>query len=306
MPDATPTHHHLGLGPLVYELDRRQPPALVVEPGDLITVETEDAFSGQIRRPSDRRNRTVLPDSNPVAGPISVSGARPGDALSVEILSIEPLLGQCSTYVWPYEYFLSALGTDVEHQTRICAIEGDDIVWDENTRIPYAPMIGVIGTAPAKGVPTTDPAGDHGGNLDLPEIRPGATVLLPVAVDGAQFFLGDCHANQGDGEFTAAALEMPARVTIRIGVAPGPIPGPRLETPTAIGAVSVEPNLEAAIASAYGRLARWLETDYSWNRWEVASLLGQVGVLSIGYFRFGIAAALIERRYLSRTGTTHL
>jgi acetamidase/formamidase len=37
-------------------------------------------------------------------------------------------------------------------------------------------MLGCIGTAPELGVPATGPAGPYGGNMDLVEVRPGATL----------------------------------------------------------------------------------------------------------------------------------
>jgi acetamidase/formamidase len=290
--------HELPLGRLLYEIDRHEPPALTVEAGDEVIVETEDAFTGQIRRPGDCRDRVAMPKSNPVSGPISVTGTQPGDALRIDILDIEPLIGQCATYLWPYDYLVAGLGAETEDQTRICPIHDGSIVWSDRLSIPYAPMIGVIATAPALGVPTTEPPGNHGGNLDLKEIAPGATVWLPVFVPGGLLFLGDCHAAQGDGELSGAALEMPARVTFRIGIErEARIPGPRLETARELAAVATAASLENAVAAAYGRLALWLEHDFGWNRWEAYSLATQVGTLSIGYFRFGVVAAKIERRY---------
>ena len=169
--------HELPLGKLLYEIDRREPPLLEIDSGDEVVVETEDAFTGQIRQPGDRRDRKAMPRSNPVSGPIFVNGAGPGDALRIDIRAIEPLIGQCSTYLWPYDYLQAGLGGEPEDQTRICPIEDGQIRWSESLSIPYEPMIGVIATAPDWGVPTTAPPGDHGGNLDLKEVGPGCDHL---------------------------------------------------------------------------------------------------------------------------------
>ena len=244
-----------------------------------------------------------MPESNPASGPIAVRGARPGDALVVEIVAIEPALGQCVTYLWPYDYTVAALGSEHRHDTRICRIDAGRIAWDARRSIPYEPMIGVIGVAPLLGVPTTEEAGDHGGNLDLREIGPGATLLLPVQVDDGLLVLGDCHAAQGDGELSAAALEMPARVTLRIDIRrDARLPGPRIEREDEIAAVAVAPSLEDAVATAYARLAHWLESEWDIDRWQAYSLLTQVGRLSLGYFRLGVVAAKISRRYLAGAG----
>jgi acetamidase/formamidase len=233
-----------------------------------------------------------------------VKGARPGDALRIDIDAIEPLIGQCSTYLWPYDYLQAGLGAEPEDQTRICPIEHGLIRWSDSLSIPYEPMIGVIATAPDWGVPTTAPPGDHGGNLDLKEVGPGATVSLPVFVDGGLLFVGDCHAAQGDGELSGAALEMPARVTLRIEVDErAQLRGPRIETAAELAAVATAATLETAVATAYGRLALWLEHDYGWNRFEAYSLATQVGRLSVGYFRFGVVAARIARRHVTGGGT---
>ena len=290
--------HHLALGEPSYEFTRHREPVLAVEPGSIVSVETEDAFNGQIRKPGDRRDKKTMPLSNPMNGPISVIGAMPGDTLSIHILDIEPLSGQCATYAGALPLLMPHLGSEVDHQTRICEIRNGQIRWSDRLTIPYQPMVGCIGTAPAIGVPSTAPSGDHGGNMDLREVCPGATLFLPVFVPEGLLYLGDCHAAQGDGEVGAAALEMPARVTIELGVRKQwRIPGPRIEGEGFLAAVASARNLEDSVATAYARLALWLEADYGWNRWEANSFLTQVGEASIGYFTAGAVAAKISKHY---------
>ena len=65
---------------LNYEFSRHLTPRARVAPGETIIVEAEDALSGQIRTSKDRRDKTTMPFSNPVTGPIFVEGAQPGDA----------------------------------------------------------------------------------------------------------------------------------------------------------------------------------------------------------------------------------
>jgi acetamidase/formamidase len=284
---------------LRYEIDRGIPALALVESGAQITVETEDAFSGQIRVVGDRRDREAEPRSNPATGPIAVVGAQPGDALRIEIERIEPLAGQCATYLWPYPYLTAELGWEGDSQTRICAIHDTQIEWSPTLQIPYAPMIGVIGVAPAWGVPTTDEVGPHGGNLDLCEICPGTTLWLPVLVPGGMVYVGDCHAAQGHGELAGAALEMSARVTLTVHLERARrIAAPRFATPEMLGAVAVRAELSEAVVAAYAHLALWLESDFEIGRFEATSLLTQVGRISVGYVRAGVAAALIPRRLL--------
>lgn len=66
-------------------------PLLEVEPGAVITVETHDAFEGQITSEQDKPSEKLnFPYLNPQSGPIYVRGAEKGDALAVRIISIKP------------------------------------------------------------------------------------------------------------------------------------------------------------------------------------------------------------------------
>ena len=47
----------------------------------------------------------------------------------------------------------------------------------------------------------------HGGNLDNKELVAGATLYLPIFVEGALFTCGDGHGVQGDGEVNITAIE---------------------------------------------------------------------------------------------------
>jgi acetamidase/formamidase len=51
--------------------------------------------------------------------------------------------------------------------------------------------------------------------MDIRQLTAGATLYLPVWVDGALFSVGDAHAVQGDGEVCISAVETSAQVTLR-------------------------------------------------------------------------------------------
>ena len=74
--------------PLCYEFSRHHEPRARIEPGETLLIHSEDALSGQIRTGRDRRDKTKVPYSNPLVGPIWVEGAEPGDALAVAIHEI--------------------------------------------------------------------------------------------------------------------------------------------------------------------------------------------------------------------------
>ncbi len=287
------------IGDLCYEYSRHCEPRIRVEPGETIEVETEDAFSGQIRSDDDRRDKTTQPFSNPQTGPIAVEGAEPGDALAVDIISIEPLIGQCFTRTSDPRQLCEWLGDDCPHGTHACEIRDGHIHWSDSITIPYAPMFGCIGTAPAIGVPSAAPAGSYGGNMDLVEVRPGSTVFLPVYVPEGLLYLGDAHAAMGHGELSASGLEMPARSVIRIHlVKQANLPGVRIETSDEIMSVATGTPMERSIAEAYARLIEWMEQDHDWDRWRAYDLLTHVGQISVGYYGIGTVAAKVNKGYL--------
>src|SRR5436190_12262972 len=54
--------------------------------------------------------------------------------------------------------------------------------------------------------------------MDIKHLRAGATLYLPVGVEGALFSLGDTHAAQGDGEVCGTAIETAMDVVVRLSV----------------------------------------------------------------------------------------
>jgi len=287
------------LANLCYEFNRHEAPRARVASGTRLIVESQDAFSGQIRTEADRRNKATIPYSNPTTGPIYVEGAERGDTLAVTIHDIRPTLSQCFTRTSDPRQLAEWLGTDCPHGTHVCAISDGVIHWSETVKIPYQPMLGCIGTAPDWGVPTTNPAGPHGGNMDIIEVAPGATLHLPVYVPGALLYLGDAHAAMGHGELSASGLEMPAESEITVTVLKGrTIPSPRIESETELACISSATPVDRAIAQAYAYLILWLEADYNWDRWRAYDLLTHTGQVSVGYYTGGAVAAKIPKRYL--------
>ena len=287
------------LGPLYYEISRHNPPRLTIDPGETVVVETEDAFSGQIKKEGDRRDNVAMPYGNPQTGPILVNGAERGDTLVVHIEKIDPLRGQAATRTGGTSGLGEWLGLEVPHGTRICPIRDGVVWWSENVRIPYEPMIGTIGTAPDMGAPTTGPAGSHGGNVDIREVTHGNTLYLPVFVPGALLHLGDVHAAQGDGELCTTALEMPAVVTITVDLIKGKtIQRPRVRSPQELMAIETGLPMEQSVRRAYADLILWMEEDYGIPRWDGFNLVTQVGEISVGYVNIGTVAAKIAIDYV--------
>ena len=67
---------------------------------------------------------------------------------------------------------------------------------------------GMLGVAPeASGEHPTLVPTQWGGNMDIKHLRPGTTLYLLVAVEGALFAVGDTHAAMGDAEVCGTAVE---------------------------------------------------------------------------------------------------
>jgi acetamidase/formamidase len=70
--------------------------------------------------------------------------------------------------------------------------------------VPVSPFCGVLGVAPAEpGVHSSVPPRRVGGNLDIKQLGPGATLYLPVEVEGALFGASDTHAAQATARCAA-------------------------------------------------------------------------------------------------------
>ena len=265
-------------------------PKLAVSPGEVFSVDTEDALNGTIRR-EDQLPTTenlglqhrLMVEANPCAGPIVVQGARAGDTLAVTIHDIvvddqgvscifegEGPLGDS----FKYQDCRGPLTTIVKHIPGPSGTTSDGkgvlhgrVVWDLH------PFIGTIGTVPVRpmsaGSDTVNGQGAWGGNLDCRDICKGHKVLLPVYHDGAYLYLGDVHATQGDGELYGSADEARARVTLSCEVIPGKrTPWIRLETPDALIQLYSFRPLEDALKQAWRLLIDWLVEDYGFTARE--------------------------------------
>ena len=295
----------LKLGNLYYEISRHNPPAIYVNPGETISVETQDTFNGLVKKQGDHRNIKKKPYGNPQSGPIYINGADKGDTLAVHIQKIDARIGQAVNEMsWGRNGMAEFLGTDVPRATRICPVKDGKVWWSPRVGLPYSPMIGTIGTAPAIGVPTTGPAGPYGGNMDLKEVSEGNTLYLPISVPGALLHLGDVHAAQGDGEVCGTALEMPATVTIKIDLIKNKtIERPRIKSRDHIMCIATGNPMERSVARAYSDLFIWMEEDFGVDRWDAYSLCTQVGEISVGYFLIGTVATKIRIQYVEQASS---
>ena len=119
--------------------------------------------------------------------------------------------------------------------------------------------------------------------MDYRGFKPGTTVYLPVFVPGALFFLGDCHAIQGDGEIVGTGVETAMEVEIRLSLRKGETSHwPRGEDAEFIFTVGDARPLDQALQHATTEMLDWLTTSYGLSVIAATHLLGQVVRYEVG------------------------
>lgn len=269
-------------GKVRYTLGPDHEPVVTVTPGARLRVETELNLGDVLHSVDEPFDPAMvnLPFVNPVTGPIHVDGAGPEHVLCCDVEAIELVPPGFTALVPGFGPFVDWIRhRDFGVHARVVDVRDGEVVWDERTRIPVSPMVGTIGTSPLLDSISTIDNGPHGGNMDVQEIGPGARLYLPVAVDGARLFLGDCHAVQGDGELCGiGAIEIRTHTTVRLDLAPRPerMAWPRLETDEHIAAIASARPLEDAFRLAVEELVNWMVSDYGFSAADAVLLLGQV------------------------------
>lgn len=258
--------------------DKSSPPVVTVRPGDMLCLETEDSHDGTIRSEADRYY-TERFRPNPATGPVAVEGAEPGDALALEILEIRPgPLGY--TTIRPTWGLIT--GVVDRSQAKILRVEGNEVVFAPEIRFPIRPMIGTIGTAPAGDPVSNMYAGPHGGNMDNNDVAPGATVLLPVNVAGGLFGMGDVHASMGDGELSGGGFDVPAEITLRVGLRKGlRLRWPRIERQGRVITTGAHGDPLEAMRIAVEEMVEILAARFGLGRADVLMLLSVRGDVQV-------------------------
>ncbi len=185
-------------------LSRELAPVVTIDPGDSIRISTPNAGWSVGRDEHVPRPDPELDTGHALAGPVEVRGARAGQTLIVRIDDVIP----------------GAWGvTMTEPPHRIDWELADGVGRGAGREVRLAPFLGVLGMPPDEpGAHSTTPPRRCGGNIDCKELVAGATLFLPIPVDGALFSAGDGHAAQGDGEVSGTAIETPIEATLTLDV----------------------------------------------------------------------------------------
>jgi len=273
-------------------------PALRIGSGDVVDVDTLLTNSptglGRAGVPDDKIQPSLKaivaevtgdrrgPGGHILTGPVFVEGAEPGDALQVDLLSIDLAIDYgyngCSGFL------RENCNRDVP--IRIIALDKKTMTatFAPGIVIPMHPFFGSMGVAPAPeiGRVSSTPPGTHAGNLDNKDLVAGTTLFIPVFVKGALFEIGDGHAAQGDGEVDQTAIETSLRGRVRLTVRKGmKLAWPRAETPTHYMSMATDKDLTVATKLAIQEMIDFLAATEGLTKHEAYQLTSVAGDVAV-------------------------
>jgi acetamidase/formamidase len=253
-------------------------PVLTIASGDTVVYETRDVSDNQIKPDSTAEAVAALDWDRvyPLAGPVVVDGAEPGDTLAIEILNVE-------TRGWGYTLIIPGFGLLPDEfpdpYIRVFDLSNGGVAkLRDDVAIPVEPFFGTMGVCPEGAKEqAVMPPGRFGGNMDTRQLVQGTTLYLPVEVPGALFSCGDAHAAQGDGEVCVTGIEAPMHGEFRFTLQKGrSIPAPQYETSGRLtprvdeggwyGTTGVGPDLYAAAQDAVRAMIDHLAEEYGLSR----------------------------------------
>ncbi|WGL52631.1 acetamidase/formamidase family protein [Nocardioides sp. BP30] len=284
-------------------------PALTIDPGEEVTVDTlshEGLLEDQGRDPrrffaaydvevlddavalaaSDLPHTPGVDGPHVVSRPIEVAGARVGDLLAITVLETTPrvpygvvsnrhgrgaLPGELPRAGIPVHSAFVRVSDDGRHGLLPLREQAPGDGPAPTVRFELAPFLGIMGVAvPGRDRPHSVPPGPHGGNIDIRLLTAGATLYLPVQVDGALAYVGDPHFAQGDGEVALTAMEASLRARLRLDVVAredalerfGELAGPLAETAEFLVPTGLDEDLDLAVANCVRAAISLLQARY--------------------------------------------
>jgi acetamidase/formamidase len=238
-------------------------------PADEIHQDVLDFWDSREGRPREGRSSHVI------TGPIYIEEAMPGDVLEIQILDIatraswginstSPSGGIFSgTYPGAQQgQTPSGMTGSIRHLIRTSKTEAGEVaLFSEDIQVPLDPFMGILAVAPApqpgqpgvtdSGIQGSRPPGNFGGNLDVKDLKKGATLYLPVLQPGGLFYVGDPHGVQGDGEVSGTAIEQSLTGIFKFVLHKDKqINGPRAENATHYIVMGIDLDLDRAAVNA--------------------------------------------------------
>jgi amidase len=225
-----------------------------------------------------RRCRRYRPLA-PIAGPIAIAGAMPGDAVAIDLIALAPF-GQGKTAILRD---FGVLRREFPDPVAISSPLRDGKAWFGG-RVPLAlnPNLGTMSTMPPEGYKPSY-AGPYGGDFDQKDVSEGSRIYLPVLVKDAPVFFGDPHAAISDGIISGTGVECSMKVRARITL----LKDRKLERPIikqgdALHFIGIGPTIEEATEDAARRAVTFTAQATKLSPEETYMLLSIVGELRVG------------------------
>ena len=258
----------------IYILEPGMNPAITIDSGEDLLVETWDAFEG-IRDPHELEVKSL---KGPATGPIYVNDAIIKPIISI-FISISPKEG-AAHMVMPGRGFLYE-DFDEGYPT-VMQISDGNVVLPSGVKLPMCPSMGVVATTPTYPQCTATDSGSYGGDIDMKELVEGSSIYLPVFVPGGLLALGDCHAVVGDGAVAGTGAECSSDTHIRVTVEKGMnINSPRAITPDYFVVLSHGEELGPAMKQAVRDMVDFLVSEKGlkpYDAYTLCSLAGDIRV----------------------------
>ena len=266
----------------LFDVNPATPPAFEVAPGEEFTLEVRGAFADVKDVRTVPTPFTPACDGHPlapIAGPVKIRGAQPGDVIVVDLLEISPHGEGKTAILRDFGVLRKEFG---EPWALACPVKDGKAWFGGRIGIPLNPNLGTVSTMPTEGYKPAY-AGPYGGDFDQKDVRAGCRVHLPVMVPGALLFLADPHAAISDGIITGTGVECDATVRARVALEKGRrLDRPILEVDDTVQVLGFGPTVELATEDAARGAVELFVGRTRMDRREAYMLLSIVGELRIG------------------------
>src|SRR5262245_38367183 len=212
-----------------------------------------------------------------LTGPIYVEGAAPGDMLEVRIHNLELRVPYGVNNSGPTSGVLPGLLSAPAPKIIKFDLARDVALFSDEIEVPLSPFLGIMSVAPSREVllVSSRPPWRWGGNVDFNKLTPGTSLYLPVFNTGAQFYTGDPHAAQGDGEVNGGAIEASLTATLQFIVHKGAgkaMRWPRAEDATHYYTMGMDLDLNVAMRHATRETVDFLQEQFGLSTVDAYSL----------------------------------
>ena len=283
------------------------PPALTIESGQIVEIEALSHQGLTTAKDPEKffasygiAGNEVLADAKAVyaevkrpkgasvhilTGPIYVLGAEAGDTLEVRVLDIKFRVPYGVNNTGPGKGVLPKLLAEPKAKLIRLDLERRVALFSSDVEIPLNPFMGIMAVSPptSLGMVSSTPPGAWGGNIDLKFCGIGASLFLPVFNKGGQFFTGDGHAVQGDGEVDGGAIEISLKPTLQFIVHKGKaLKQPRVETATDYLTTGLSTDLNEATRIALQEAVDFLQQEKGMSAADAYALCSLAVDLGIG------------------------